>query len=227
MDEVISVWCEGKGRGSEALANLAGIFREVAQAVELMRPSTVLRAGPLERQFLAPDAQVQLTISGILGEGQEGSEAPTDGRILAEVLAERRRQQDKWGSQYHWPQRWLCILLEEAGEAAKAMLWQDGQGYRIEMLQVAAVAVAAIWAFDQGGALQPPGALPPVFSICGRCRGVVPSEDAETCWYCTMALCAECWDRYGHCGHPEADAQNERMRAWIAGKGRESKLGHE
>lgn len=47
---------------------------------------------------------------------------------------------------------------------------------------------------------------------CGRCKRVVfPGED-ETCWYCLDILCFDCWDRYGHCGHPEADKANEAAR---------------
>lgn len=40
---------------------------------------------------------------------------------------------------------------------------------------------------------------------CGRCGKKARFRDAEVCWYCTATLCYDCWDQYGHCGHPEAD----------------------
>jgi hypothetical protein len=44
--------------------------------------------------------------------------------------------------------------------------------------------------------------------ICGRCHRIMQSDaEAEHCWYCDDGrLCHDCWDRCGHCGHPEADA---------------------
>ncbi len=39
---------------------------------------------------------------------------------------------------------------------------------------------------------------------CPRCRGVIGCP--ETCWYCAGDMCLTCWEGYGHCGHPEADA---------------------
>lgn len=66
-------------------------------------------------------------------------------RALALVEAERRRQDAKWGSQRsHLPRTWLPILMEEVGEVAKAMLERDRDGYVAELVQSAAVAVAAI-----------------------------------------------------------------------------------
>jgi NTP pyrophosphatase (non-canonical NTP hydrolase) len=39
--------------------------------------------------------------------------------LLANVAAERARQDAKWGEQNHHPAIWMAILLEEIGEAAK------------------------------------------------------------------------------------------------------------
>lgn len=67
------------------------------------------------------------------------------------INEERTRQDDKWGSQRQLhPERWLIILMEEVGEAAEAALDLPLTGieYRKEMVQVAAVAVAALEAFD-------------------------------------------------------------------------------
>jgi hypothetical protein len=36
--------------------------------------------------------------------------------------------------------------------------------------------------------------------------------DIFTCWWCQAWLCEDCWERVGHCGHPEAEAENERCR---------------
>lgn len=49
---------------------------------------------------------------------------------------------------------------------------------------------------------------------CGRCGIKLdnPQATAEVCWYCNEWLCTDCWDRVGHCGHPEAEAANERAR---------------
>jgi hypothetical protein len=48
---------------------------------------------------------------------------------------------------------------------------------------------------------------------CERCGRLVDPEQSEHCWYCAGALCGECWEAHGHCGHPEADAENARARA--------------
>ena len=53
---------------------------------------------------------------------------------------------------------------------------------------------------------------------CNRCgKGLAPGED-EACWWCIEPLCFKCWDRVGHCGHPEAEAVNERARGLLAAK---------
>lgn len=52
-------------------------------------------------------------------------------------------------------------------------------------------------------------------SYCRRCGRKIAADHAEGCWYCSGDLCGKCWEQYGHCGHPEANAINERMRAWL------------
>jgi len=47
---------------------------------------------------------------------------------------------------------------------------------------------------------------------CGRCGTPVNVKDAETCFYCLGLLCKNCWDNFGHCGHPEADEINRKAR---------------
>ncbi len=78
---------------------------------------------------------------------------------IADVLAERERQDVKWGEQNHDPARWLMILGEEYGEACKAgcdLTWPNPQKprcmvaeFRAELVQVAAVAVAMIECIDR------------------------------------------------------------------------------
>jgi len=52
-------------------------------------------------------------------------------------------------------------------------------------------------------------------TYCGRCSKKLHRDQTEVCWYCSGDLCGACWEQHGHCGHPEADAINERMRAWL------------
>jgi len=78
----------------------------------------------------------------------------TETSVFYEVGQERVRQDKKWGVQNHNPSRWMDILTEEVGEASKAILeatyggkpWRD---YRAEMIQIAAVAIAAIKCYDR------------------------------------------------------------------------------
>lgn len=70
--------------------------------------------------------------------------------VISQIIDERRRQDEKWGAQHHGPDGWLAILTEELGEVAKAILEGRGFGYRDELIQVAAVAVAAIECLDGG-----------------------------------------------------------------------------
>lgn len=73
--------------------------------------------------------------------------------VLWDVYDERVRQIEKWGEQHHRsPETMLRILVEEVGEAAQEI--NDGHGhpspnYRTELVQVAAVAVAAVEAYDK------------------------------------------------------------------------------
>lgn len=42
--------------------------------------------------------------------------------MLDAVRDERAKQEAKWGAQKHSREKWLAILMEEVGEAAKAVL---------------------------------------------------------------------------------------------------------
>jgi hypothetical protein len=67
------------------------------------------------------------------------------GSIVLDLVAyERDRQDAKWGEQNHHHAYWMTILGEEFGEACKAALEKDIENLKDELIQVAAVAVAAV-----------------------------------------------------------------------------------
>ena len=83
----------------------------------------------------------------------------TTSKVLDDVLKERLRQDEKWGPQFHNPAQWMTVLMEEVGEAAQEALRvtfghmpaQKAIAYqhlREELVQVAAVAAAAIESLD-------------------------------------------------------------------------------
>lgn len=59
------------------------------------------------------------------------------------VSQEVRRQNEKWGYQYHSPDTWVTILTEEVGKVAHDALNLNQQGFLNELVQVAAVAYQA------------------------------------------------------------------------------------
>ena len=64
-------------------------------------------------------------------------------KFEALIRAERERQDAKWGANRNLANEvWLTILTEEVGEAAKAMLEEDKEGLKLELVQIAAVTVA-------------------------------------------------------------------------------------
>ncbi|KKN49302.1 hypothetical protein LCGC14_0644010 [marine sediment metagenome] len=65
--------------------------------------------------------------------------------IWRRILDERVRQDEKFGSQRKLSQEtWLNILVEEVGEVAESILEHDDENYPVELVQVAAVCVAAL-----------------------------------------------------------------------------------
>lgn len=75
--------------------------------------------------------------------------------VLGEVSQERQRQDDRFGEQNRPPIEWLAILAEEFGEVSREVV--DGHfgdegirdNYRTELIQLAAVAVAAAQCLDR------------------------------------------------------------------------------
>lgn len=70
--------------------------------------------------------------------------------IFRRILQERVDQDKKWGRQDHGPDGWLIILMEEVGEASRGALEGDMVRYKKELVQIAAVAVAALEAVAAG-----------------------------------------------------------------------------
>ncbi|MGL5879494.1 MAG: hypothetical protein ACRC2V_17175 [Xenococcaceae cyanobacterium] len=74
--------------------------------------------------------------------------------ILSEIKDERKRQDLKFGAQPRSlkPVVYLTVLTEELGEVARSIIEGDNNNYRLELIQLAAVAVAAVEEFDNGNA---------------------------------------------------------------------------
>lgn len=77
--------------------------------------------------------------------------------VLEEVLCERLSQERKWGTQNHRCDLYYTILGEEVGEVGKAicewLILHKGavSDIRMELVQVAAVAVAMVESIDRNG----------------------------------------------------------------------------
>jgi NTP pyrophosphatase (non-canonical NTP hydrolase) len=72
--------------------------------------------------------------------------------VVEDIEIERKRQDEKWGVQNHNLVKWSVILGEETGEVCKAALENDMSSMRDELIQVAAVAIAAIECIDRSSA---------------------------------------------------------------------------
>ncbi len=70
--------------------------------------------------------------------------------IVEKIRQERQKQIEKWGDNNPPIDTMLRVTGEEYGEACQAINNGDVYGYRDEMIQVAACAVKAIQAFDNG-----------------------------------------------------------------------------
>lgn len=93
-------------------------------------------------------AEITLEVfNELMGEYDHGR---TSWPIIRRVLQERIAQDKKWGRQDHGPDGWLIILMEEVGEASRGALEGDMIRYKKELVQIAAVAVAALEAVASG-----------------------------------------------------------------------------
>lgn len=73
--------------------------------------------------------------------------------FLDEITQERRRQDDKWGTNRVLPSGvWLAILMEEVGEVAESILenYEGKHHLKNELTQVAAVCAAWAESLDEG-----------------------------------------------------------------------------
>lgn len=69
--------------------------------------------------------------------------------IVKLIIAERNRQDIKWGEQNHDVYKWLAILGEEVGEANKASLEDNYHELINELVQIGAVTVAMIESLER------------------------------------------------------------------------------
>ena len=70
-------------------------------------------------------------------------------KIIESILAERDRQDYKWGEQNHEIFKWLAILGEEVGEINKAALENQYDETIKELIQTGAVVVAMIESLER------------------------------------------------------------------------------
>lgn len=76
-------------------------------------------------------------------------------QVISDVLAERQRQDAKWGQQDNDPFIYLAVLVEEVGELAQSILHCRFGGHaaaslRTEAIHTAAVALALVECLDRG-----------------------------------------------------------------------------
>lgn len=85
---------------------------------------------------------------------------PYTTNVLRDVADERKRQDERWGPVSRPPLEWFAIAGEEYGEVAEHVVkgWVppesdfDREGYRTELIQLAAVCVSAVENLDYGTA---------------------------------------------------------------------------
>lgn len=73
-------------------------------------------------------------------------------KIVEEVLAEREYQDNKWGGpnhdDLHQSHDWVAFIIKHMG---KSITWPwDGSKFRLQMIKVAALAIAAVEWYDRG-----------------------------------------------------------------------------
>lgn len=96
----------------------------------------------------------------------------TRAKIFTQIVREREHQIKKFGSSPRnlKSSAWLAIITEETGEVARAIIEGDSDGYAKELVQVAAVAVAALEDYYQGKSLlEIEDVCPPVIYEGDRC----------------------------------------------------------
>lgn len=92
--------------------------------------------------------------------------------IIEEIKLERKRQDSRFGNQPRnlMPTVYLAVLTEELGEVARSIIEGDSENYRIELIQLAAVSIAAIEEYDNGLAIN---------EITSVCKPIQYKKDNE------------------------------------------------
>jgi NTP pyrophosphatase (non-canonical NTP hydrolase) len=109
--------------------------------------------GPKDRAVKIATAQMP-EIAKEIAEAMNTTTRDHRTKSVTDILAERTRQDSKWGQQNHDPITWSAILTEECGEFAQAALHHRfggpaAEGLRVEAVQVAAVALAIVECLDR------------------------------------------------------------------------------
>jgi len=105
--------------------------------------------------IIHPSEYYEATCPSCDRERASGSLHADGSAALRDIAIERTKQETKWGQQDHSPERWMVVLGEEYGESCEAVLKMDWNNYRHELVQVAAVAIAAIEAADRALGVPP------------------------------------------------------------------------
>jgi hypothetical protein len=135
--------------------------------VSLERRTGVNEAEEREKERVGPyDQEAHAYYEKLMTKGDErfkemgyGNPWPWTPVVTTDVMLERAKQDVKWGEQNRTPVEWMSILGEEYGEAcqeANCLHFDDHTPLRLrrlreELIQVAAVAIAAIENIDRNG----------------------------------------------------------------------------
>ena len=119
-------------------------------------------------------------------------------QALTDVLAERARQDKKWGEQNHDPFTYLVILMEEIGELSQASVQtryggrKGGDGaIRKEAIHTAAVALAIVECLDRKRWAWSKETKPD--EMCPECGSI---EEKHGCMTPGKLVCQECGEDY-------------------------------
>jgi NTP pyrophosphatase (non-canonical NTP hydrolase) len=144
-----------KEKPQDALAELAGLVRHHYQDIDdVVAYCRAIREGYTheEARQIASDEEGSGPGSPVAESYEQANGA------LKSVLAERERQNKKWGVQNHDLPTWHAIVSEELGEAAEAVLKRkhdadEGEKHighvRDEFVQVAATALQVVEYIDR------------------------------------------------------------------------------
>jgi len=135
-------WCRG------AVVTLRQIARLEVEAAQRQKH---------EAKILAGEAKLPIVALALQYEHERDEAVAKLTPQICDVLAERERQNAKWGEQNHEPCTWSAILTEEAGEFAEAALHatqggaNEARNMRKEAIHCAAVALQIVEWLDRRG----------------------------------------------------------------------------